>query len=112
VIFSGDLGPRGAPLHRDYVPFEKADVVFAKGTNLTAAPGPVGRGRPSGLGRFARRIRQTSHGLQSSPSQKSTGPDSAHDGPGASGAARRPWSRPSAARRGWSEPVRSFGQPG
>lgn len=28
VVFSGDLGPRGAPLHRDYVPFEKADFVF------------------------------------------------------------------------------------
>jgi metallo-beta-lactamase family protein len=32
VIFSGDLGPRGAPLHRDYVPFEKADVVFMEST--------------------------------------------------------------------------------
>jgi metallo-beta-lactamase family protein len=32
VIFSGDLGPRGAPLHRDYVPFEKADFVFMEST--------------------------------------------------------------------------------
>lgn len=32
VIFSGDLGPRGAPLHRDYVPFKKADFVFMEST--------------------------------------------------------------------------------
>jgi metallo-beta-lactamase family protein len=32
VIFSGDLGPRGAPLHRDYVPFQKADAVFMEST--------------------------------------------------------------------------------
>jgi metallo-beta-lactamase family protein len=32
AIFSGDLGPRGAPLHRDYVPFEKADFVFMEST--------------------------------------------------------------------------------
>jgi metallo-beta-lactamase family protein len=32
VIFSGDLGPRGAPLHRDYVPFHKADYVFMEST--------------------------------------------------------------------------------
>jgi metallo-beta-lactamase family protein len=32
VIFSGDLGPRGAPLHRDYVPFQRADVVFMEST--------------------------------------------------------------------------------
>lgn len=32
VIFSGDLGPRGAPLHRDYVPFKQADVVFMEST--------------------------------------------------------------------------------
>src|SRR6516165_1385094 len=32
VIFSGDLGPRGAPLHRDFVPFEKADFVFMEST--------------------------------------------------------------------------------
>jgi len=32
VVFSGDLGPRGAPLHRDYVPFEKADAVFMEST--------------------------------------------------------------------------------
>jgi metallo-beta-lactamase family protein len=32
VIFSGDLGPRGAPLHRDYVPFQKADLVFMEST--------------------------------------------------------------------------------
>src|SRR5262245_42610116 len=32
VIFSGDLGPRGAPLHRDYVPFEHADFVFMEST--------------------------------------------------------------------------------
>jgi metallo-beta-lactamase family protein len=32
VVFSGDLGPRGAPLHRDYVPFKKADFVFMEST--------------------------------------------------------------------------------
>jgi metallo-beta-lactamase family protein len=32
VIFSGDLGPRGAPLHRDSVPFQHADVVFMEST--------------------------------------------------------------------------------
>src|SRR5262249_51153684 len=32
VIFSGDLGPRGAPLHRDPVPFEHADIVFMEST--------------------------------------------------------------------------------
>ena len=32
VVFSGDLGPRGAPLHRDPVPFKKADVVFMEST--------------------------------------------------------------------------------
>src|SRR6516225_7864027 len=32
VVFSGDLGPRGAPLHRDYVPFQKADFVFMEST--------------------------------------------------------------------------------
>lgn len=32
VVFSGDLGPRGAPLHEDPVPFERADVVFLEST--------------------------------------------------------------------------------
>jgi metallo-beta-lactamase family protein len=32
VVFSGDLGPRGAPLHRDPVPFAHADVVFLEST--------------------------------------------------------------------------------
>lgn len=32
VIFSGDLGPRGAPLHKDPVPFERADAVFMEST--------------------------------------------------------------------------------
>jgi metallo-beta-lactamase family protein len=32
VVFSGDLGPRGAPLHRDPVPFQYADVVFMEAT--------------------------------------------------------------------------------
>lgn len=32
VVFSGDLGPRGAPLHRDPVPFGHADVVFMEST--------------------------------------------------------------------------------
>src|SRR5947208_16784870 len=27
VVFSGDLGPRGAPIVRDSVPFDNADVV-------------------------------------------------------------------------------------
>jgi metallo-beta-lactamase family protein len=32
VIFSGDLGPRGAPLHRDPTPFKHADAVFMEST--------------------------------------------------------------------------------
>lgn len=32
VVFSGDLGPRGAPLHRDPVPFKQADYVFMEST--------------------------------------------------------------------------------
>jgi metallo-beta-lactamase family protein len=32
VVFSGDIGPRGAPLHKDPVPFEHADVVFMEST--------------------------------------------------------------------------------
>jgi metallo-beta-lactamase family protein len=32
VVFSGDLGPRGAPLHRDPVPFKHADFVFMEST--------------------------------------------------------------------------------
>lgn len=32
VIFSGDLGPRGAPLHRDPTPFQRADAVFMEST--------------------------------------------------------------------------------
>ena len=32
VVFSGDIGPRGAPLHRDPVPFRHADLVFMEST--------------------------------------------------------------------------------
>lgn len=32
VVFSGDLGPRGAPLHRDPIPFKHADFVFMEST--------------------------------------------------------------------------------
>jgi metallo-beta-lactamase family protein len=32
VLFSGDLGPRGAPLHRDPVPVKHADIVFMEST--------------------------------------------------------------------------------
>ena len=32
IVFSGDLGPRGAPLHRDPVPFKHADLVFMEST--------------------------------------------------------------------------------
>ena len=32
VVFSGDIGPRGAPLHLDPVPFKKADLVFLEST--------------------------------------------------------------------------------
>ena len=32
IVFSGDLGPRGAPLHRDPTPFRHADVVFMEST--------------------------------------------------------------------------------
>lgn len=32
VIFSGDLGPRGAPMHRDPTPFEHADLLFLEST--------------------------------------------------------------------------------
>jgi len=32
VVFSGDIGPRGAPLHRDPVPFKRADLVLMEST--------------------------------------------------------------------------------
>jgi metallo-beta-lactamase family protein len=32
VLFSGDLGPRGAPLHKDPTPFHHADAVFMEST--------------------------------------------------------------------------------
>jgi metallo-beta-lactamase family protein len=32
VIFSGDLGPRGVPILRDYEPFHEADLVFLEST--------------------------------------------------------------------------------
>ena len=32
VVFSGDIGPRGAALHRDPVPFRRADLVFMEST--------------------------------------------------------------------------------
>jgi metallo-beta-lactamase family protein len=32
VVFSGDIGPRGAALHRDPVPFKQADLVFMEST--------------------------------------------------------------------------------
>jgi metallo-beta-lactamase family protein len=32
VVFSGDLGPRGAPIHRDPTPFKHADLVFMEST--------------------------------------------------------------------------------
>src|SRR5262245_44595856 len=32
VVFSGDIGPRGAPLHKDAVPFKHADLVFMEST--------------------------------------------------------------------------------
>jgi metallo-beta-lactamase family protein len=32
VVFSGDIGPRDAPLHRDPVPFKHADLVFIEST--------------------------------------------------------------------------------
>ena len=32
VIFSGDLGPRGIPILRDYAPFHHADLVFLEST--------------------------------------------------------------------------------
>lgn len=32
IVFSGDLGPRGAPLLNDPVPFERADVVIMEST--------------------------------------------------------------------------------
>ena len=32
LVFSGDIGPRGAPLHRDPVPFKRADLVFLEST--------------------------------------------------------------------------------
>jgi metallo-beta-lactamase family protein len=32
IVFSGDLGPRGAPLHKDPVPFKRADYVFMEST--------------------------------------------------------------------------------
>ena len=32
VVFSGDIGPRGAALHKDPVPFRRADLVFMEST--------------------------------------------------------------------------------
>jgi len=32
VVFSGDIGPRGAPLHKDAVPFKRADLVIMEST--------------------------------------------------------------------------------
>lgn len=32
IVFSGDLGPRGAPMLRDPVPFTRADVLFQEST--------------------------------------------------------------------------------
>jgi metallo-beta-lactamase family protein len=32
VVFSGDIGPRGAPLHKDPTPFKHADLVFMEST--------------------------------------------------------------------------------
>ncbi len=32
VVFSGDLGPKGAPILRDYEPFRQADMVFLEST--------------------------------------------------------------------------------
>ncbi len=32
IVFSGDLGPRGAPILRDYEPFHRADLVFLEST--------------------------------------------------------------------------------
>jgi len=32
VVFSGDLGPKGAPILKDYEPFQKADMVFVEST--------------------------------------------------------------------------------
>jgi metallo-beta-lactamase family protein len=32
VVFSGDIGPRGAPLHKDPEPFKHADLVFLEST--------------------------------------------------------------------------------
>jgi len=43
VIFSGDLGPRGAPLHRDPVPFKHADFVFMESTYGDRDHKPLGK---------------------------------------------------------------------
>jgi metallo-beta-lactamase family protein len=43
VIFSGDLGPRGAPLHKDPVPFERADFVFMESTYGDRDHKPLGK---------------------------------------------------------------------
>lgn len=32
IVFSGDLGPKGAPILRDFEPFKKADMVFLEST--------------------------------------------------------------------------------
>lgn len=32
VVFSGDLGPKGAPILKDYEPFQRADLVFLEST--------------------------------------------------------------------------------
>jgi metallo-beta-lactamase family protein len=43
VVFSGDIGPRGAPLHRDPTPFNRADVVFMESTYGDRDHKPLGK---------------------------------------------------------------------
>ncbi len=47
VIFSGDLGPKGAPILRDYDTFSQADVVFLESTYGGPRPPAAGRYDPA-----------------------------------------------------------------
>jgi len=42
IVFSGDLGPRNAPILRDYEPFRQADMVFLESTYGDRDHQPIG----------------------------------------------------------------------
>ena len=42
IVFSGDLGPKNAPILKDYEPFQKADMVFLESTYGDRDHQPIG----------------------------------------------------------------------